>query len=184
MMEPKIILIDGYNVIKNTPELLAVEQRHSLAAARDALVRKLIAKYRHTSHQVVVVFDAQQPRQTEEHVQRIKLIYTCQGESADEVIARLAREGAGRHQLVVVASNDQEVRRAVLEAGGQAATSADLADHLNAPPRLLAQRARYRQSVLRRLEGASGEAGSSQHTKGNPRRPKRKRGGQTPQSPL
>src|SRR5215813_13692452 len=91
-MEPKIILIDGYNVIKNTPGLLAVE-RQSLAAARDALVRQLIAKYRHTPHQVVVVFDAQQVRQTEEHVQRIKLIYTCLGESADLVIARLAQEG-------------------------------------------------------------------------------------------
>jgi predicted RNA-binding protein with PIN domain len=182
-MEPKIILIDGYNVIKNTPDLLAVE-RHSLAAARDALVRKLIAKYRHTPHQVVVVFDAQQPRQTEEHVQRIRLIYTCQDESADEVIARLAREGTGRHQTVVVASNDQEVCSTVVGVGGQAASSGGLADHLNAPPRLLARRARYRQGVLRRLEGENREAESSRHTKGNPRRPRRQRRGQSPQSPL
>jgi predicted RNA-binding protein with PIN domain len=182
MMEPKLILIDGYNVIKNTPELLAVERR-SLAAARDALVRKLIAGYRHTPHQVVVVFDAQQPRQTEEHVQRIKLIYTCQGESADAVIARMAREGTGQHQAVVVASNDQEVRGSVVGAGGQAASSAELVAHLNAPPRLLAQRARYRQEVQRRLE-AKNQDETPRHTKGNPRRPKRRRRGPTPQSPL
>lgn len=182
-MEPKLILIDGYNVIKNTPDLLAVE-RHSLAAARDALVRKLIAKYRHTPHRVVVIFDAQQPRQTEEHVQRIRVIYTCQGESADAVIARLAREGAGQHQTVVVASNDQEVQSSVLDAGGQAASSADLAAHLNAPPRLLAQRARYRQEVRQRLEGASEEDESRHHTKGNPHRTRRQRRGPTPQSPL
>ncbi|HEU5370229.1 MAG TPA: NYN domain-containing protein [Ktedonobacterales bacterium] len=182
-MEPKLILIDGYNVIKNTPELLAVERR-SLAAARDALVQKLIAKYRHTPHQVVVVFDAQQPRQTEEHVQRVRLIYTCQGEIADAVIARMAREATGHHQTVVVASNDQEVRGAVVSAGGQAASSTDLAAHLNAPPRLLAQRARYRQEVLRRLEGSS-QDDAPPRTKGNPRRPKKRRRGETPPpSPL
>ncbi|HLW01192.1 MAG TPA: NYN domain-containing protein [Ktedonobacterales bacterium] len=182
-MEPKMILIDGYNVIKNTPDLLAVE-RHSLAAARDALVRKLIAKYRHTPHQVVVVFDAQQPRQTEEHVQRIKLIYTCQGESADAVIAHMARERTSQHQTVVVASNDQEVRSAVVSAGGQAASSADLATHLNAPPRLLAQRARYRQEVQQRLESKEQEYDPSQRLKGNPRRPKKQRRGPAPQSPF
>ncbi len=182
-MEPKIILIDGYNVIKNTPGLLAVE-RQSLAAARDALVRQLIAKYRHTPHQVVVVFDAQQPRQTEEHVQRVRLIFTCQGESADAVIAHMAREATSQHQTVVVASNDQEVRGAVVEAGGQAASSAELAAHLNAPPRLLAQRARYRQEVRRRLEARDQDA-PPQRAKGNPRRPKkRRRGDSTPPSPL
>jgi len=182
-MEPKMILIDGYNVIKNTPELQAVE-RQSLAAARDALVRKLIAKYRHTPHQVVVIFDAQRPRRTEEHVQRIKVIYTCQGESADMVIAHMAREGTGQQQTVVVASNDQEVRSAVVDAGGQAASSADLATHLNAPPRLLAQRARYRQEVQRRLAARDREDEAPQRAKGNPRRPKRQRRGPTPQSPL
>ncbi len=182
-MEPKIILVDGYNVIKNTPELLAVE-RHSLAAARDALVRKLIAKYRHTPHQVVVVFDAQQTQQTEEHIQRIKVIYTCYTENADAVITRMAREVAGEQRPVVVASNDQEVRSAVVDAGGQAASSADLVDHLNAPPRLLAQRARYRQGVLKRLERDSEADETPQRSKGNARRAKRQRHGSPPESPF
>jgi len=182
-MEPKMILVDGYNVIKNTPGLLAVERR-SLAAARDALVQQLIAKYRHTPHQVVVVFDGQQARETQEYVQRVRLIYTRQGERADDVIARLAREGAERQQAVVVVTNDQEVRGSVTQAGGQAASSADLAAHLHAPPRLLAQRSRYRQAVLRRLEGPGEDEEPPRHTKGNPRRPKRKRGGQSPQSRL
>lgn len=178
MLESKLILVDGYNVIKNAPDLRALE-RQSLAAARDALVHKLIARYRHTPHQVVVVFDAQQPRQTEEHVQRVKVIYTCQGESADEVIARLAREGTGQHQTVV-ASNDQEVRGSVVDAGGRAASSAELAERLNAPPRLLAQRARYRQSVRQRLEGENEEENPAHRRKGNPRRPKRRRDSEPP----
>ena len=182
-MESKLILVDGYNVIKNTPELSAVERR-GLGAARDALVRQLIATYRHTPHQVVVVFDGQQVKESQEHVQRVRLIYTCQGETADEVLARLARDAAERQQMVVVVSNDQEVRASAAQAGGQAASSAELVAHLNAPPRLLAQRARYRQSVLRRLEGPGEDDQARQHTKGNPRRPKRQRRGPTPQSPL
>jgi len=183
VLELKLILIDGYNVIKNTPELALLERR-SLGVARDALVRKVIAKYRHTPHQVVIVFDGQESLQQEEHVQRVRLIYTCQGETADEVIARLAREGTGQHQTVVVASNDQEVRGNVTQVGGHAASSAELAAHLSAPPRLLAQRARYRQGVLRRLERESEPADPSHPSKGNPRHPKRQKRGEPPQSPL
>jgi hypothetical protein len=62
-MEPKLILVDGYNVIKNTETFLAA-QRQSLGAARDALVKQLIARYRHTAHEVSVVFDGQGTRET------------------------------------------------------------------------------------------------------------------------
>jgi predicted RNA-binding protein with PIN domain len=170
-MEPKLILVDGYNIIKNTPELLAAERR-SLAAAREALAHKLSVKYRHTPHQVIVVFDGQQPRESEEHVQRVRLIYTAQGQTADGVIARLAREAAGRGQTVVVASNDWEVRGSVKEAGGHSASSQELADHLNAPPRLLQKRFQHQQGVTRRLQG-SDDTDTAHHTKGNPHRPKK-----------
>ncbi len=183
MLETKLILIDGYNVIKNTPELALLERR-SLGTAREALVRKLIAKYRHTPHQVVVVFDGQEVVEKREQVQRVRLIYTCQGVTADEVIARLACEGTDQHHTVVVASNDQEVRGNVTQAGGHAASSDELAAHLSAPPSLLAQRARHRQGVLRRLEGSSTASEPAQHTKGNPRHAKRHKRGEPPQSPL
>ncbi|HEU5200201.1 MAG TPA: NYN domain-containing protein [Ktedonobacterales bacterium] len=180
-MEPKLILVDGYNVIKNTPELQALERR-SLSAAREALVRKLSAKYRHTPHQVIVVFDAQQTRETEEHVQRVRLIFTAQGVTADSVIARLAREGTGHGQTVVVASNDWEVRSNVTEAGGHVASSAELNEHLNAPPRLLAKRFQHQQGVRRHLQG--NDEAPSHHTKGAARRPKKRERGQPPKPPL
>jgi len=181
-MEPKLILVDGYNVIKNTPELLAVERR-SLSAAREALVRKLSAKYRHTAHQVIVVFDGQQTHETEEHIQRVRLIYSAESQTADEVIARLAREASGGRKTVVVASNDGEVRDAVTQAGGQSASSEELVKHLNAPPRLLARRFQHQQGVLRRLRGDEDED-TTHHTKGNPRRPKRQDRRQSLKSPL
>ena len=180
-MGPKLILVDGYNVIKNTAEFQAIE-RHSLSAAREALVRKLCAKYRHTPHQVIVVFDAQQTRETEEHVQRVRLIYTAQGVTADAVIARLAREAAGRSQTVVVASNDWEVRGNVSEAGGHVASGTELNEHLNAPPRLLAKRFQHQQGVLRRLQGE--EEVSLHHRKGASHRPKKRERGQPPKPPF
>ena len=180
-MEPKLILVDGYNVIKNTAEFQAIERR-SLSAAREALVRKICAKYRHTPHQVIVVFDAQQTRETEEHVQRLRLIYTAQGVTADAVISRLAREAAGRGQTVVVASNDWEVRGNVSEAGGHIASSAQLNDHLNAPPRLLAKRFQHQQGMLRRLQ--SDNEAPAHHSKGASHRPKKRERGQPPKPPL
>lgn len=180
-MEPKLILVDGYNVIKNTAELQTIERR-SLSAAREALIRKLSTKYRHTPHQVIVVFDAQQTHETEEHVQRVRLIFTAQGVTADTVIARLAREGAGHGQTVVVVSNDWEVRGSVTEAGGHVASSAELSEHLNAPPRLLAKRFQHQQGVQRRLQG--NDEASSHHSKGASHRPKKRERGQPPKPPL
>lgn len=180
-MEPKLILIDGYNVIKNTPEFQAIERR-SLSAAREALVRKLSAKYRHTPHQVIVVFDAQQTRETEEHVQRVRLIYTAQGVTADAVIARLSREANSHGQTVVVASNDWEVRGAVSESGGHVASGAELNEYLNAPPRLLAKRFQHQQGVLRHLQGD--EEAPPHHRKGASHRPKKRERGQPPKPPF
>ena len=182
-MEPKLILVDGYNVIKNTPELLAMEQRQSLASAREALVRQLNAKYRHTPHQVVVVFDGQQARETQERIQCIRLIYTRQGETADEVIVRLAREAADRQQTTVVVSNDAQVRSNVTAVGGQTASSKELADHLNTPPKLLEKRFRHQQGVRRRLQGDDGND-LAHHTKGTAHRHKKRERGHAPKPPL
>ena len=180
-MEPKIILVDGYNVIKNTAEFHTLEQR-SLSAAREALVYKLSAKYRHTPHQVIVVFDAEQPYEKEELVQRVRLIYTAQGVTADTVIAQLTNEATRRGQTVVAVSNDWEVRSNVTKAGGHIASSTQLNDQLNAPPRLLAKRFQHQQGVLRRLQ--DNDEGASHHTKGAPRRPKKRERGRPPKSPL
>ena len=181
-MEAKLILVDGYNVIKNTSALQAA-QRHSLGAARDMLVKQLISRYRHTPYQVVVVFDGQGVRETEEYVQRVRLIYSRADETADDVISRLAQEASQQGKKVVVASNDGEVRENVQAAGGHAGHSHELTTHLNRAPRLLQQRAQHRQEVLRRLQSRDDEE-RPRHTKGNPRRPKRSARKPKPPSPF
>ena len=50
------ILVDGYNVIKRDGSFQALSTK-SLADARQLLVDQLANRYRHTPHQVIVVFD-------------------------------------------------------------------------------------------------------------------------------
>src|SRR4051794_36776624 len=82
------ILVDGYNVIKRAPSFQAVRAQ-SLASARAQLIALLRNRYRHTPHQVIVVFDGNEAHEQISHEQRIRIIYSPHGESADNVIARL-----------------------------------------------------------------------------------------------
>ena len=59
-MRSRVILVDGYNVIRHAPELLAAERR-SLASGREALLAQIRATYQSATHRVIVVFDGDGP---------------------------------------------------------------------------------------------------------------------------
>ena len=59
-MRSGVILVDGYNVIRHVPELLAAERR-SLASGREALLAQVRAAYQSAPHRVIVVFDGDGP---------------------------------------------------------------------------------------------------------------------------
>jgi predicted RNA-binding protein with PIN domain len=111
------------------------------------------------------------------------VIYTCAGETADRVLVRLAAAATEQGTTVVVASNDWEVREQVQGEGGQSGASQELMTQLHQGPRLLEQRARHRQEVLRRLQGAEDEE-RPRHTKGNGHRSKRSARQPKPPSPF
>lgn len=69
-MDPRTILVDGYNVIRNTAGLAAAEHI-SLQHGREALLQQIAARYRHTPHRVIVVFDGQESNRDiiGEHIQ-------------------------------------------------------------------------------------------------------------------
>lgn len=183
-MQARTILIDGYNVIRNTPGLAAAE-RCSLEAGREALRTLVAAKYRHTAHTVLVVFDGDGDSETTEAVARGvrgRVIFTRRGETADEMICRIAQEERAAGREVVVASDDLEVRLRTAEQGSHTARVGELAQRLNAPPKHLERLARHRAFVRRSLEADTDEP-PQDRSRGNPRRaPKRRRGG--PDSPL
>ena len=143
------ILVDGYNVIKRDALFQSARQR-SFEAARHALITQLINRYRHTPHRVTVVFDGNAPQEQTTHEQRIRIIFSRAGESADSVIARLATQARAEGSDVEMFSDDLEVQHAVRSVGGKTQTTSQLTTHLNAPSRHLKRLAEHRRIVRRK----------------------------------
>ena len=102
--ESEYYLIDGYNVINAWPELMRL--RSNLDEARDVLVHILTEYGAFENYEMTVVFDAFFTEDEEHELQitdRMKVIYTGAGETADSCIERLAYTAvrAGREVHVV-----------------------------------------------------------------------------------
>lgn len=153
------ILVDGYNVIRNTPGMAAAEKL-SLEAGREALRTQIVARYRHTPHRVIVVFDGDGPAETVTALRgmaRGQVVFTRHGETADSAIARLATRERRDGVEVVCVSDDLEVRTTVSALGGSAARVGDLAAQLNAPDRHTRKRYQHRAHVRAELDADADE---------------------------
>jgi predicted RNA-binding protein with PIN domain len=143
------ILVDGYNVIKRAPSFQATRVQ-SLAAAREQLLVLLRNRYRHTPHQVIVIFDGDTDREQIYHEQRIRVVYSRRGETADAVIARLSVEARQAGREVEIYSDDTEVQRTVTLQGGTAQSTGQLERQVHAAPRDIERRARHRMAMRRK----------------------------------
>ena len=143
------ILVDGYNVIKRAPSFQTARLQ-SLAAARAQLITLLVSRYRHTPHQVIVVFDGDAALEQCSHERRIRIIFSRYGETADSVIARLATDARSAGRDVEIYSDDIEVQQSVTSQGGTAQTTSRLERQVYAAPRDMERRARHRIAMRRR----------------------------------
>ena len=109
-------LVDGYNVIRRAPELKSREQE-SLEAGRQALCELLVQVARASADTFTVVFAGAQAAGRGGGGEGVSVIFSSARESADRVLARMAREGGA------VVSNDREVRRAAERAGAVIVTT-------------------------------------------------------------
>jgi len=109
-------LVDGYNVIRRAPELLSREQE-SLEAGRRALCALLVGIAHASGDTFTVVFDGAQGGDRAGGGSGVSVIFSSARESADHVLAAMAREGGA------VVSNDREVRRAAEAAGAVVVTT-------------------------------------------------------------
>jgi uncharacterized protein len=116
----EILIVDGYNIIGDWADLRRLKAEN-LEAARDQLIEDLKEYKAITGRDVIVVFDAHLSRggQSEETISGIKLYYSKENETADELIERLVyefeREKVRRH--VFVATSDY-VEQQVTFGGG------------------------------------------------------------------
>jgi predicted RNA-binding protein with PIN domain len=144
-------LIDGYNVIRRSPELNARE-RESLSSGREALIRLLAGAARARGDQFTVVFDGAGGGASAAQA-GVRVIFSSARESADHVLARMATPGSS------VVSNDREVRRAAARAGAISISTDAFLARLEASP-----------AVRPADEYAEDEDRPSRPKKGNPRR--------------
>ena len=142
------ILVDGYNVIKRDAGFQTLSAK-SLAAARQLLIDQLVSRYRHTPHQVIVVFDGEGVSEKSTQDRRVRIIYSRSGETADSVIARLAASSRAAGRIVELYSDDSEVRHSVSSQGGKIASTSQLTKHLQAAPADLARLSKHRQQARR-----------------------------------
>jgi predicted RNA-binding protein with PIN domain len=142
------ILVDGYNVINRDVSFQTLSAKR-LAAARQLLVDQLASRYRHTPHQVIVVFDGDDVREQSTQDRRVRIIYSRAGETADSVIARLAASARAMGREVELYSDDREVRQSVSQQGGSVGSTNQLTKHLNAAPADLARLSHHRQQARR-----------------------------------
>ncbi|MEE9548843.1 MAG: NYN domain-containing protein [Candidatus Binatia bacterium] len=168
------IIIDGYNLIGSDRGL-----RGDLEGKRKQLIQRLQQYCESKGHPITLVFDGWRSgwvHESQEQTGGITVIFSRQGEKADSVIQRLAREmGSG----CVVVTSDREVRRAAEVAGAAAIYSGefgarlqtfdretfhdeeDVTDHLSEQdiqfqgkrgnPRRLSKRERKRRERLKKL---------------------------------
>lgn len=151
-------LIDGYNVIRQDPDLRAFDAER-LDAGRAALLRLVAQVARHLERDdFTVVFDGARVRGATPSSGRVRVLFSRPPETADDVVMRLAREtGTGG----VVVTSDRRVQDAARRAGCTAVGSL-----------AFVEAARQREDTEPRVaeQDEHDEDDASSRRRGNPRR--------------
>jgi predicted RNA-binding protein with PIN domain len=117
------ILVDGYSLLHNWPELAPRKPRHS-AAARDELVHRLTLYRDAIGTPITVVFDganADIRLSTVESTPEMEILYSRPGQTADDLIERAAHRLSAYGEVLVV-TDDFAERDTVIALGGMASS--------------------------------------------------------------
>jgi uncharacterized protein len=117
------ILVDGYSLLHNWPELAPGRARHS-SAARDELIRILTLYQDASGTPVSIFFDGSGQRggrQRASNLAAIEVLYSRQGQTADQMIERAVHR-FGPYGEVLAVTDDFAERDTVISLGGNAAS--------------------------------------------------------------
>jgi uncharacterized protein len=106
-MMKEVLIVDGYNIIGAWSTLVELK-KENLELARDRLIEILKEYKAYTGREVIVVFDAHLTgsRSTSEKIGGVRVMYTKQQETADEMIERLVYEAEKKKARIYVATSD------------------------------------------------------------------------------
>ncbi|MAS96580.1 MAG: hypothetical protein CMO55_25605 [Verrucomicrobiales bacterium] len=122
---PSFLLVDGNNIIHAWPDLLKLHQRRR-GSAHVELIRRLNEYRDYSGQRVVVVFDGRGSTLNEEREPGgLQVIYTSAGNTADDIVERLAIKYAKAYEIVV-ATDDRAEQDVVVAAGGEVISSLSL----------------------------------------------------------
>ena|SRR5437016_1954561 len=113
------ILVDGYSLLHNWPELAPGRARHS-AAARDELIQRLTLYQDATETPLTIFFDGGgAPDGTPSAVStpKVEVLYSRGGQTADDLIERAAHR-FGAYGEVLAVTDDRAERDTVISLGG------------------------------------------------------------------
>ncbi|MFC5713774.1 NYN domain-containing protein [Thalassorhabdus alkalitolerans] len=113
-----VLLVDGYNIIGDWPELKELREK-DLAQARDLLIEKMAEYQAFKGWEVKVIFDAHMvPGVGKKYLNyRIDVVYTRENETADERIEKLVREIKNVETRVHVATSDYAEQSLIFGSG-------------------------------------------------------------------
>jgi len=117
------ILVDGYSLLHNWPELAPGRPRHS-EAARDALVEMLTQYQDIAATPVTIFFDGRGARYSKPKNAAggaVEVLFSNAGQTADEMIERVAHRFQEYGEVLVV-TNDRAERDTVSGFGGSTAS--------------------------------------------------------------
>jgi predicted RNA-binding protein with PIN domain len=121
----RYLIVDGHSVIFAWPELRKLHSRRT-ALARDELVKRLTQYQDASGVRVVAVFDGKGGETSEETAPGgIQVFYSAAGETADDVVERLAAKYAKEHELTV-ATSDMLEQQTVVSFGAYALSAEGL----------------------------------------------------------
>ena len=124
-----LVAVDGYNYIKQSPDLRRLEQVE-LQKARERLIEQLARYKRLKGHAIIIVFDGWQTGGLAGHRERsrgIEIIFSRVGEKADDVLKRLSAE---KREGITIVTSDNEVAFHAEKKGSPVISAADFADRM------------------------------------------------------
>lgn len=149
-----ILLVDGYNVIGSWPSLREIRDTVSLQEARDRLISLLDEYAAMTSEEVVLVFDAiyQQPGLRKPHSSgKVVVLFSRAGETADQVIERVATRLVRSGCAVRVATSDAAEQSYIFGIGALRCSTRELWAEMAASQQAIAQQLREQREQKMRL---------------------------------
>ena len=124
------IVIDGYNLIRQSPTLSVIDSR-SLEEGRDALLEILASYKKVKHHSMTVVFDgtgADTHMEQRTRWKGIRILFSRPGELADSVIKRIV---ARERERAIVVTSDREISEFAAEYGAATIGSLEFEDKMN-----------------------------------------------------